>query len=240
MIIIIVTTLKSNQNNEYLTFYSNSVIIKIYSGGRNMQEINPKDTNRAKSFELYINAPMPMVTIFKTLDISHLIKLKKDGYKLNMLMCYCIGLAASEIKEFYLLPIGQKMFQYDKIGLNVIVANKSGTINTCDIPFSSNLEEFNQSYLQLTKKVYETCQDYEIEDHMIIGTSSLIKYDIDGIINMYSGIFNNPFMLWGKYKENKQITELKISFQFHHVQMDGMEACEFLDLLQHKINQLAI
>lgn len=157
-----------------------------------------------------------------------------------MLMCYCIGLAASEIKEFYLLPIGQKMFQYDKIGLNVIVANKSGTINTCDIPFSSNLEEFNQSYLQLTKKVYETCQDYEIEDHMIIGTSSLIKYDIDGIINMYSGIFNNPFMLWGKYKENKQITELKISFQFHHVQMDGMEACEFLDLLQHKINQLAI
>ena len=201
MIIIVVTTLKSNQNNEYLTFYSNSVIIKIYSGGRNMQEINPKDTNRAKSFELYINAPMPMVTIFKTLDISHLMKLKKDGYKLNMLMCYCIGLAASEIKEFYLLPIGQKMFQYDKIGLNVIVANNSGTINTCDIPFSSNLEEFNQSYLQLTKKVYETCQDYEIEDHMIIGTSSLIKYDIDGIINMYSGIFNNPFMLWGKYKE---------------------------------------
>lgn len=198
MIIIIVTTLKSNQNNQYLTFYSNSVIIKIYSGGRNMQEINPKDTNRAKSFDLYINAPMPMVTIFKTLDISHLMKLKKDGYKLNMLMCYCIGLAASEIKEFYLLPIGQKMFQYDKIGLNVIVANNSGTINTCDIPFSSNLEEFNQSYLQLTKKVYETCQDYEIEDYMIIGTSSLIKYDIDGIINMYSGIFNNPFMLWGK------------------------------------------
>ena len=139
MIIIIVTTLKSNQNNEYLTFYSNSVIIKIYSGGRNMQEINPKDTNRAKSFELYINAPMPMVTIFKTLDISHLMKLKKDGYKLNMLMCYCIALAASEIKEFYLLPIGQKMFQYDKIGLNVIVANNSGTINTCDIPFSCNL-----------------------------------------------------------------------------------------------------
>jgi len=187
-----------------------------------MQEINPKDTNRAKSFELYISAPMPMVTIFKTLDISHLMKLKEKGYKLNMLMCYCIGLAAYEIKEFYLLPIGQKMFQYDKIGLNVIVANNAGTINTCDIPFISNLKEFNQLYLQLTKKVCETCQDYEIEDYMIIGTSSLIKYDIDGIINMYSGIFNNPFMLWGKYKENEQTTKLKVSFQFHHVQMDGM------------------
>ncbi len=68
MIIVIVTTLKSNQNNEYLTFYSNSVMV---------QEINPKDTNRAKSFELCINAPMPMVTIFKTLDISRLMKLKK-------------------------------------------------------------------------------------------------------------------------------------------------------------------
>lgn len=203
-----------------------------------MREVNPMDTDRATSWKLYIDAPMPMVTIFKTLDISNLMKLKSKGYKLNMLMCYCIVLAANKIKEFRLLPIGKKMMEYDKIGVNVIVANKDGSINTCDIPFSSDLNHFNQSYLELTEKVYQTCKDYEIQDHMIIGTSSLIKYDIDGVINMYSGIFNNPFIIWGKYRQGKTVTRLQISFQFHHVQMDGMAACEFLEELQRCIFSL--
>ena len=30
------------------------------------QEINPKDTNRAIAFELWIKSPMPMVTLTKT------------------------------------------------------------------------------------------------------------------------------------------------------------------------------
>lgn len=32
-----------------------------------MREVDPRTTNRAESYELYIDAPMPMVTIFKTL-----------------------------------------------------------------------------------------------------------------------------------------------------------------------------
>lgn len=200
-----------------------------------MHVVNPIDTNRAASWKLYIDAPMPMVTIFKTLDISNLLEIKAKGYKLNMLMCYCIAQAADKIEQFKLLPVGRKMFQYDKIGINVIIANKSGSINTCDIPFSENLNEFNQSYISLTEKVYETCKNYEIEDSMIIGTSSLFKYEMDGIINMYSGIFNNPFMLWGKYRQVEEQVKLQVSFQFHHVQMDAMEACEFLEKLQEYI-----
>lgn len=201
-----------------------------------MKEVNPMDTNRAASWELYIDAPMPMVTIFKTLDISNLMKLKARGYKLNMLMCYCIAAAAHETKEFRLLPIGRKMMEYDKIGVNVIVSNQRGSINSCDIPFVPDLDDFNQLYLNLTKQVYQTCEDHEIKDHMIVGTSSLIKYDIDGIVNMYSGIFNNPFIIWGRYRQEKDITKLQISFQFHHVQMDGMEACEFLEKIQRHIS----
>ena len=43
-----------------------------------MREVNPMDTDRAKSWQLYIDAPMPMVTIFKTLDISNLIETGKS------------------------------------------------------------------------------------------------------------------------------------------------------------------
>lgn len=205
-----------------------------------MKEVDWKQTNRAVSYQLYINAPMSMVTIFKTLDITKLFFLKKQGYKLNMLMCYCIALAAEETKEFYLLPVGKKLYEYDQIGINVIVANKDGGINTCDIPYCDKLIDFNQAYLTLTSQVALTCQDHEISDTMIVGTSSLVKYEIDGIINMYSGIYNNPFMLWGKYQEDKESVKLKVSFQFHHVQMDGNEACAFLERLQEKINNLNV
>lgn len=197
-----------------------------------MREIDPMTTNRAASWRLYHNAPMPMVTIFKTLDISNLFTLTSKGYKLNMLLCYCIGLAASQIKEFRLLPAGDKMLEYDKLGVNVIVANQNGGINACDIPFIPNLEAFNRSYLEFTQKVRQTCADYEIEDHVIVGTSSLVKYDIDGAVNMYSGIFNNPFLIWGKYRQEEYSVRLQVSFQFHHVQMDGLQACAFLEKLQ--------
>ena len=203
-----------------------------------MREVNPMDTNRAASYQLYIDAPMPMVTIFKTIDITNLMRRKRDGYKLNMLLCYCIGLAADAIPEFRLLPVGKKLIEYDKIGVNVIVKNKNGTINSCDIPFDAELNRFHSLYLQLTQQVYEQCENYEIADSMIVGTSSLIQYEIDGVVNMYSGIFNNPFLIWGKYREEADRILLRLSFQFHHVQMDGMEACRFLEKIQDAIDAL--
>lgn len=205
-----------------------------------MREVNPMDTNRAVSWQFYIDAPMPMVTIFKTLHITNLLRLKEKGYKLNMLLCFCIMQAARQTKEFRLLPVGKKMMEYDKIGVNVIVANEKGGINSCDIPMTDKLEEFNQLYVQLTEKVRRACTDHEITDHMMIGTSSLVKYDIDGAVNMYSGIFNNPFLIWGKYREETGGVKLPISFQFHHVQMDGMEACAFLENVQKCIRTLEI
>lgn len=73
---------------------------------------------------------------------------------------------------------------------------------------------------------------------MVIGTSALTQYDIDGAVGMYSGIFNNPFMIWGAYRKSWFNTRLTVSFQFHHTQMDGAHAARFIDLLQKEINKL--
>ncbi len=35
------------------------------------QVVNPKDTSRAKAFELWMSSPMPMVTLTKTFDVMH-------------------------------------------------------------------------------------------------------------------------------------------------------------------------
>ena len=73
---------------------------------------------------------------------------------------------------------------------------------------------------------------------MVIGTSAIIDTEIDGAVGMNSGIFNNPFIIWGKYRKKLFKYELTISFQFHHTQMDGAHAGRFLANLQDEINNL--
>lgn len=204
-----------------------------------MQEINPKETTRAYAFDMWMKAPMPMVTLIKTINVSRLRHIsKKRGLKFNMMMCWCIGKAASQVKEFYMLPVGEKLIKYDSLAVNTIVANSSGEVSSCDVPFSENLYQFNEDYLRLTAHVSETNENHDITDKMIIGTSALAKYEIDGAFGMYSGIFNNPFMIWGAYRRSLFKTRLTVSFQFHHTQMDGTHAAQFLDLLQKEIDGL--
>ena len=205
-----------------------------------MRVMNPKDTTRAYAFEMWMQAPNPMVTFFKTLNVSRLLKIsRKKGLKFNMLMCYCIGRAATQVKEFYMLPVSGKLMQFDTIAVNTIVANSAGEVSSCDLPFNEDLAQFNSDYLQLTKQVAENCTDHDLsEQSMVIGTSALAQYEIDGAVGMYSGIFCNPFMIWGKYKRELFNTTLTVSFQFHHTQMDGAHAAKFLDLLQREIDDL--
>ena len=204
-----------------------------------MIEVNPQETTRSYAFEMWMKAPMPMVTFFKTLDVSRLVKVsKKRKLKFNMLMCWCIGKAASQVKEFYMLPVGGKLIQYDTLAVNTIVADSRGEVSSCDIPFYDDLSKFNTDYLRLTRQVAETCENHDMTDSMVIGTSALAQFDIDGAVGMYSGIFNNPFMIWSRYHKTWFKTTLSISFQFHHTQMDGAHAARFLNLLQIAINSL--
>ena len=204
------------------------------------REVNPKDTSRASAYELWMGAPNPMVTFFKTLDVTSLIKIsKKKHMKFNMLLDFCIGKAAVSVKEFYILPVGEKLIKYDCIAVNTIVKNKTGEVSSCDISYTDNLEEFNQDYLKYTIQVVETCQDRDLSnDSMVIGTSAIIDTEIDGAVGMNSGIFNNPFIIWGRYRRKLFRYYLPISFQFHHTQMDGAHVGRFLENLQREINRL--
>lgn len=207
--------------------------------GTTMEEIDPAETSRAYAWQMWMKAPMPMVTLIKTLDVSRLRRLsRKRGLKFNMLMCWAVGRAATQVKEFYTLPVGDKFIRYDNIAVNTIVANSDGEVSSCDIPYSSDLRQFNADYLRLTRQVADSCTNHDISDAMVIGTSALASYKIDGAVGMYSGIFNNPFMIWGSYSRRLLKTVLTVSFQFHHTQMDGLHAARFLDLLQKEINAI--
>lgn len=134
-----------------------------------------------------------------------------------------------------MLPVDGKMFEYDRLAINVIVNNKEGGINSCDINFSHDLNKFNEDYISLTRKAAESCESIFEEDAMIVGTSAMVATELDCIVNQYTEKFLNPMVMWGKYRKKWFKTTLPISFQFHHVQMDGGHAARFLDLLQKEI-----
>ncbi|MBR5513659.1 MAG: chloramphenicol acetyltransferase [Ruminococcus sp.] len=205
-------------------------------------EINPKDTTRAYAFEMWMKAPNPMVTLFRTFDVTRLVKIsKRKKLKFNMLMCYCIGKAAAGINEFYTLPVADKLMKYDKIAVNVIVKNKSSGVSSCDINYTEDIEKFNADYLNYTVNTAETAEDRDLSaDCMVIGTSALIETEIDGAVGMYSGIFNNPFIIWGRYRSKFFRHKLPVSFQFHHTQMDGEQAGRFIENLQTAINTITL
>ena len=202
-------------------------------------EICPQDSSRAEAFSRWMSSPQPMVTLMKTLDVSRLMKVsRKTGMKFNMLLCWCIGKAASKIEEFYMLPAEGKLFRYDQLAINVIVTHCKGGICSCDIPFSNDLQQFNLDYLSMTAQAATECKSTELEDCMIVGTSTVTQTELDGIVNQYSGIYNNPFLAWGRYRKGFFKTTLPISLQFHHAQLDGSHAARFLNGLQDEINKM--
>ena len=131
-----------------------------------------------------------------------------------------------------------KLYRYDCLAINVIVNNKKGGISTCDIPFNDDMEQFCRDYNALTHQAAETCRDITNEEAMTVGTSAVVETELDCIVNQYSGIFNNPFLAWGRYKHGWLKTTLPISFQFHHAQMDGGHAALFLEELQKRIRKV--
>ena len=200
-------------------------------------EIMPQESNRAEAFSLWMSSPMPMVTLVKTLDVSRLHKMsRKKGVKFTMLMCWCIGKAASDIEEFYTLPEDGKLFHYDHLAINVIVKNHKGGLNYVDIPFSCDWQKFNLDYLEMTEKAVRECSSISLGDHVVIGTSAVVETELDCIVNQYTDKFSNPMVMWGKYRQGLFKTTLPVSFQFHHVQMDGSHAASFLERLQNVIS----
>lgn len=203
------------------------------------KKINPEESNREEAFQLWMKSPMPMVTLTKTFDITRLYKFsKRKDLKFNMLLCWCIAKAASRIEEFYSYPIEGDLYKFDQLAVSIIVNNKEGGISSCDIPFTDDLKRFNSDYLRMSKEVTRGCYNIDAEESAVIGTSAVVATELDCIVNQYTEMFCNPMVMWGKYRKSFFKVTLPISFQFHHVQMDGGHAALFFEQLQKTMNKM--
>lgn len=70
------------------------------------------------------------------------------------------------------------------------------------------------------------------------------KIAIDTVLEfgggMYSGIFNNPFIIWGRYSRHCFSYHLNICFQFHHTQMDFAHAARLLGRIKEESDNSAV
>ena len=114
-----------------------------------MKLIDPAATKRAKAYEMWTKSPMPMVTLFKTYDVTPLVRFgRRHKMKFNMLLCWCIGRAAASDDLFKIVVADNGFELYDKIAVNIVVPTAEGGITTCDIPYTPDLAEFNRHYLE--------------------------------------------------------------------------------------------
>ncbi|MDO5447235.1 MAG: CatA-like O-acetyltransferase, family 2 [Prevotellaceae bacterium] len=203
------------------------------------REITPEESGRGLAYSMWMQSPMPMVTVTKTFDVTHLVRTsKKRGIKLNTLMCWCIGKAASGINEFYNLIVDGKLYHYDGLGIQVIVKDKNGAMTFCDIPFSDDIKQFSIEYDRTIRKGIEESLHQFRPDIMIIGTSALVTMEFDSVVNQYTAGFVNPFLSWGRYRSHWFHKTLPISMQFHHVLMDGEHVFTFFSRLQQEMNNV--
>ncbi len=69
------------------------------------------------------------------------------------------------------------------------------------VPFSDDLQLFNEDYLKLTTEVAQSCENHDLTESMVIGTSALAQYEIDGAVGMYGGIFKQSVYNRGKVRK---------------------------------------
>ena len=205
-----------------------------------MIEVDPSKTSRAQCFSLFANAPMPMLTVFKTLDVTKAVKTaKKRGVKLNALLCHAVYLAAKDIKEMHYLVKDEKLFFSEEMSVGLVVKGKDGKLLNCDVPASDDFSAFYVDYNCVVEKALKENESQEDTERVSIGTSAILTGSIDGLVNLYSPAFTNPFLVWSRYESKFFKKILKVSFQFHHAQIDGGEAVLFLENLQKVLNKIS-
>lgn len=204
--------------------------------------ITPAEAGRELEYQYWIGNRMPMFHLTTTLDITRMVKLcrRNKRMKMNMLMCYCICKAAQQVKEFHTLISGKDIIWSDRINVQTILKDKNGQLRFVDLPMTKTLDEFVENYYRIGTEVYEKCEHHLDTEALFVGTSCLsTSLPLDAVANQCNESFMNPFLMWGAYKKVFPWRyKLSISMQIHHVQMNGAEACRYLEILQREINNL--
>lgn len=208
-----------------------------------LEKINPEESSRALAYQYLNNQVLPTVTLIKRIDVTKIKKIsKKTGHKFNCIINYLILKSAMNIPEFFLKIDGTDngLFKSDKICLSFMSKKKNGFLAYCGVEYAEDFLTFEKQYNLAVKYCYENNCDKFIEDSARIGTSTVPWTNLVGIINGYGPNFTNPFITLPKIEKKFFRYYINISFQSHHLQMDGEQACKYLENLEKNVKSFKI
>lgn len=205
--------------------------------------ITPEEAGRQMEYDCWMKCKMPMAHIAVNLDVTHLIRFCKKNREvpMNAAMCFCIAQAVNKIEEGHLLIEGNNIIWSDITNVQTIVKDKNGSLRFCDLPTVDSLMEYVANYKRLVRVVYESCDNHFEPDSIFIGTSCIsTRLPIEMAVNQWNDSYQNLFLMWGAYKRSFfGRCRLTMSMQFHHVQINGGEVCQFFEYLQNEFNTIS-
>lgn len=208
-----------------------------------LTKIDPKESSRAFAYQYLQESLLPTVTLIKRIDVTNIKKIsKKTGHKFNCIINYLILKTAVEIPEFFLQIDGKTndLYKSDEISLNFMSKKKNGFLAYCGVLYKEDFFEFEKEYNSAVRYCYENNCDKIIEDSARIGSSTVPWTTLVGAVNGYWTNLTNPFLIFPKMEKKFFKFYINVSFQSHHLQMDGEQACKFLENFQNKIKQFKV
>lgn len=207
-----------------------------------LEKINPVESSRAFAYKYLGEQGVPTVTLIKRFDVTNVKRAVKKGHKFNCVINYLILKSAMGIPEFFLKIDGktQELFKSDKLSIRFMSKKGNGVLAYCGVEYAEDFLTFEQKYLEAVKYCRENNCDKFIEDTAIIGSSTVPWTSLVGAVNGYWPDFTNPFLILPKTEKKFFRYYMNISFQSHHLQMDGEQACRYLETLQENIKKFKI
>lgn len=206
-----------------------------------IESVSPLGTSRQSIYEDLKDSACPTIMLSKEFDITPVVRYsKRNGMKLNMLLCWLIGRAASDISEFYALYDNHLLHRYDTLSLNVVVDAGEHGIFLCDVPYSASLPTFAADYDRICGQAIAERRNILSDEHARVGTSAVVQTELSFITGGYNEKYTNPFLTWGRYHRGWLRATLPITMRVHHIQMDGGHCARFMANLENAIRSLRL
>ena len=196
-----------------------------------MREINPQATTRAYAFEMWMQALNPMVTFFKNLDVTNLIRYAKEkgGSTFHAILWAAVK-AANSVPELRQRIVGGKIVEYEHCNAGYTVALEDHTFCNCYTESRMSLDAFfvDAAKRQEEAKKHPGFVNPDEEETGLIFTSCIPWLSFTQVIQPAPIPADcNPRIVFGKYIPEGERTLMPLHIQCNHALVDGFHVAEF-------------
>ena len=206
--------------------------------------VDPRATTRAAAFDLWMDAPNPMVTFFKTLDVTPLVRfVKQRGMKFYPAMIWVVSRVINAHEEFKLgWDQDGNLIRWDFVSPSYAHFHpEDGNFTKLVTPYMEDLPAFHARFLEDREKYRELRGVVEGQptNHFDVSCLPWVRYRHFDVHVFDQGDFLAPVVTWGKYEAEGGRLVMPLTMNIHHAAADGFHLSRFFTEVQELTDSLA-